>query len=558
MTRQLSPRSTLDVLKQDAKRWYAALRAADAEATRRLEAAWPGAPEDLTLRDVQHALAREYGQADWKSLRAALEELAIDRQSHAERVDAMLRHGWDGDVVRARRIAARFPEVRRDSVFTAAACGDVDHVRRILLRDAGAAVRTSAPHGWCALAHVAYGRLDAEHAVTIARLLLDAGADPHFRFDDGWGNAFTLITGAIGQGEGAKPTHPQAEALVELFIARGADPFDTQALYNTSIVGDDVAWTECLWTHCQRVGRTAEWSEREGRGLGGRIKVGTLNYLLGNAVSSNHLRRAEWLLAHGAETTTRHAYAQQPVHTMARLAGFTKMAALLARHGAREEPLTGERALLAALMAGDERAVREQVVADPALLHSPHPLHTAAGHGNAAAVRLLLTLGAPIDAEDHDGTTALHRAAHANAVDVIDVLVAVGATVDVRERKWQATPMGWACHLGREQAAERLAPHTRDVRALARSGRVARLEAVLVAEPALASQLLGGETEPTPLFCLPDDDAPAADVVRVLLAHGADPSVQDGRGRTAEQAARLRGLDEAADLLAEPSRRARG
>jgi uncharacterized protein len=34
----------------------------------------------------------------------------------------------------------------------------------------------------------------------MARLLLDAGADPHFRFDDGWGNAFTLITGAIGQG----------------------------------------------------------------------------------------------------------------------------------------------------------------------------------------------------------------------------------------------------------------------------------------------------------------------------------------------------------------------
>lgn len=552
MARPLSPRTTLDVHRQEAKRWLAALRRGDADAEQRLERAWPGAPSVPTLRDVQHALAREYGLVDWRALRAAIDDFALDRATHAERVDAILRHGWGGDHVRARRITERFPDVRHDSVFTAAACGDLDELRRQLARDPGCARRISGPLGWTALAHVAYGRLDAEHAVTMARLLLDAGADPHFRFDDGWGNAFTLITGAIGQGEGAKPTHPQAEALVSLFLEHGADPYDTQALYNTSIVGDDITWTERLWTACARQGRTAEWSEVNGRGLGGRIKVGTLNYLLGNAVSSNHLGRAAWLLAHGADATTRHAYSQHPVHTEARLAGFPHMVALLERHGAQPEPLAGERALMAALMAGSNDEVRSRLAAEPALRRSPHALHAAAAHGHASAVQLLLSLGVSADLTDHEGTTALHRAVLGGAVSVIDVLLAAGANVDMREHKWRATPMGWACHLGRVPAAERLAPRTRDVRALARSGRVARLDAVLASDPSLANDRLADAEEPTPLFCLPDDEEEATAVAQVLIAHGADTSIRDPRGQTADQVALARGLDDAAEVIRSP------
>jgi ankyrin repeat protein len=550
MSRQLSPKSSLDVLKHDAKRWLKSLRDADVEARRRLEAAWPAAPQVPTLRDVQHALAREYGLADWKSLIAALDDLALDRQSHAERVDAVLRHGWDGDRHVARRIVDRFPDVRRDSIFTAAACGEIDEVRRLLAANAARATAVGGPHQWTALTYVAYSRLDSEHAVDIARLLLEAGADPNFQFDDGWGNPFTAITGAIGQGEGVKPIHAQARALVELLITAGANPFDSQALYNTSIVRDDTYWTNLLYTHCERLGTTAIWSQLEGPVLNGPIKVGTLNYLLGNAVASNHLARAQWTLEHGADANTVHSYSGQRVHTQARLAGMRAMVELLERHGAREESLTGERAFLAALMAGDEADVRARAAQDASLVRNPHALLAVASHGNARAAALLIELGADVHVEDRDGVTPLHKAVHAGALDVVELLLAAGADVNRRERKWRGTPMSWSIVLHKPHIAQRLASISSDVRALAMSAQIARLESVLHNDPTLANHTLAGHDAPTPLFCLPDDDEAAAAVTRVLLAHGAEPSVRNPQGKTAEQAARFCGLDDAADLMA--------
>jgi hypothetical protein len=132
------------------------------------------------------------------------------------------------------------------------------------------------------------------------------------------------------------------------------------------------------------------------------------------------------------------------------------------------------------------------------------------------------------------------------------VLLAAGASVDMREHKWQATPMGWACHLDRVPAAERLAPHTRDVRALARSGRVARLNEVLASDPSLANHRLADAEEPTPLFCLPDDEEAATAVAQLLLAYGADTSMRDVRGQRADQVALARGLDEAAEVIRTP------
>src|SRR5688572_13003533 len=66
--------STLDNLKKSARRWLNALRADDAGARARLDRAWPGAPREPVLRDVQHALARERGHGSWRDLGRALVE----------------------------------------------------------------------------------------------------------------------------------------------------------------------------------------------------------------------------------------------------------------------------------------------------------------------------------------------------------------------------------------------------------------------------------------------------------------------------------------------------
>jgi uncharacterized protein len=78
MVKKVTPRSSLENLKREAKRWLKALRANDAEGRARFARARPNGPSDPKLRDVQHALALEYGHAGWSALTAALAHTGTD------------------------------------------------------------------------------------------------------------------------------------------------------------------------------------------------------------------------------------------------------------------------------------------------------------------------------------------------------------------------------------------------------------------------------------------------------------------------------------------------
>jgi len=543
MPRILTSKTKIVSLRKEAKRWLKALRADDAAAIARLKAASPKAPPTPGLRDVQHALALEYGLPGWIALKAAL--AAPPSESDADRIDTLLRHGWTGDTAAARRILARHPALARDSLFTAATCGLVDEVDRQLARDPAAAARTGGARQWTALAYVAYGRLDSENAVTIARRLLAAGADPSFSFNDGWDNPFSLICGVIGLGEQTKATHPQATELVELLVEAGADPYDRQALYNVSVAGNDADWYACLWHLCERANLTHAWRAVERGFLGKNI----LDYLLGNAVGQNHLDRAQWLLDHGADANTTHAYTKEPLHKLAQLSGFRDLTALLEAHGVSPVRLTGLEALIAAAQRHDEAAVRALLAENPDLVRDSHPLLAAAAHNNMEAVALLLRCGADPRGVDHEGISPLHRAVQADAAEIADMLIVEGAEVDLRERKWKGTPLTWALVLGRPDMARKLAPLSRDVRGLAGLADLERLEQVLAAEPERANERLDVEDRITPLFCLPEDEDAAMAVAEILLRHGADPTLRNPQGRTPADVARQRGLDDSADLI---------
>ncbi|MET3665543.1 ankyrin repeat domain-containing protein [Caulobacter sp. 1776] len=548
MSRELTAKTRLETLRKDAKRWLKALRAGDPAARSRLAEAWSAAPAEPTLRDVQHALALEYGQESWIALKAALDDLAIERQSRSQRIEQILRHGWDGQPAIARRILARHPDLARDSLFTAAAAGDLETVARHLARNPEAVRRVDPSRGWTALTHVTYGRLDDVNGLAMARLLLDAGSDPNFGFTDDWQTPFKVITGAIGLGEGAKPSHPRAEALVAMLVAAGADAYDSQSLYNVSIVGHDTHWYDILWRQAEAAGKLDDWRVKGPGRLGEHLGCSTLNYLLGNAVGQNHLDRARWLLERGADADTPHAYEKRPVLAVARLSGFSAMAALLEAHGATPVALDGADALQALAAVGDETGARALVAARPEVVRSPKPLLSAAEHGNAPAVALLLALGADPMAAGHEGITPLHRAVQSGSLEAVEHLLAAGADVDVRERRWSGTPLSWAVVLNQPHLAERLAPVSRDARALASQARLERLAAVLDAEPSLINQQAPGD-DPTLLFCLPDDEDDALAVARLLLSRGADPKRRNDKGDTAADAARKRGLDEVAEVL---------
>ena len=72
MPRQLSSKTTLETLKAEAKRWLKALRANEAEARARFQRAFPHGAAVPTLREVQHALALEFGLRGWSAFRDRL------------------------------------------------------------------------------------------------------------------------------------------------------------------------------------------------------------------------------------------------------------------------------------------------------------------------------------------------------------------------------------------------------------------------------------------------------------------------------------------------------
>lgn len=548
MSRTLALNANLDSVRKEAKRWLKAWNAGDADARRHLLTIWPKAPPEPGLRHIQHALALDYGFAGWNALKEALADRALAKRSRAERAGEVLRSAWGGELSVARRILQRTPEIARHSIHTAAMCGDLAEVERRLEKNASAATAKGGPLDWEPLLYLTYGRLPAasESAVAIARLLLAHGADPNVQFDDGWGCPFKPLTGVIGQGEGVRPPHPRANALASLLIEYGADPFDAQALYNTSIVLDDTAWLDFLYGQCQAQGTAARWHGAVNGLITGPSRT-ALDYLLGNAVSFNHLGRAEWLLQHGANPDTESAYTGNPMHTDAQLLGHAEMADLLVRRGAAPVVLRGQAAFVAALMRRDFETAQAIAKAEPALLADGAPLLLAAGRGLEDVVAMLIGLRMPVDHAAPDGKRALHAAAEAGHVGIARRLLAAGADIDKRGMQYEATPLGCAVFFKQAAMIDLLAPLSHDVVALVVTQRLERVSEVLRAQPALAQ---ARNRHGDPLLCLlPDDEEEAVQVTRLLLAHGADPNAPNKNGETAPQAARRRGLDDAADLM---------
>lgn len=71
----------------------------------------------------------------------------------------------------------------------------------------------------------------------------------------------------------------------------------------------------------------------------------------------------------------------------------------------------------------------------------------AALNGRAAAVRRLLAVGADPQAPSEDlynHGTPLHHAVWSGCLEAVQVLVAAGAKLDVRDTVHHGTPLGWA------------------------------------------------------------------------------------------------------------------
>lgn len=463
----------------------------------------------------------------------------------------------------------RHPEIAHDSIFTAVVCGDLQIVARMLSERPAAAAEIGGPRGWPPLLYLCSARLAksgawSDNAQAIAQMLLDRGADPSPYYAGGSPDIrYTALTCVAGRGEEQASVHPAARALAALLLARGAEPYDQQVLYNVfgghashrHLADDDFVWLlELIHRESMKRGREADWAEPEWRMLEmGGYGCGAW-YLLNSALKGNGLRLAEWMLSHGASPNPPRASDQRtPAGTLYEQAirtGLMDFAELLAHYGApRAMPVVDPaRDFAAACFAVDRERARALVAEHPDYLRDPGPLFAAAERDRVDVVTLLLDLGISPDLPNpkSGNARALHIAAYSDSPRVATLLIERGAEIDPRDDAHGTTPIYWALWGQRQHLVDLLGPFSRDVWALVPAGKIERLREVLSAEPRLALSVYNGDT---PLFRLPDDEHTAAEIVRLFLSHGADPSVRRPAGTTAGQVARARGLLEAAELL---------
>ena len=593
MTRRLTPQTTLENLKKEAKRFLKALAAGDKNLREKLLQAWPDAPAKPVLRDIQYAIARQYGFENWKDLKQAIErhlpaETITPRQEEEQLLGRFFEYACPDHHVRGRpahriahhaalRMLGQHPELAVANFYAAIVCGEIEEVERILReRPQLACTRSSVtaaersevggsgdifkdlgPKGWEPLLYLCFTRLDLpkvhENAPAIARLLLDHGADPNVHFMAG-DSRYTPLVGVIGEGEEERPMHSRRDELARLLLERGAEPYDSQVVYNIHFRGKILWWMKLMFEFSTKAGRKADWDDPDwhmldqgGYGTGARWHLRT-------AIEHDDLELTEWCLQHGANPNAAperdRTLLQSSLYEQALRLGQVEMAELLARFGAKlfEAP-HGEDAFVAACLRGDPAAAEAMVKIHPEWLTSHVALHAAAQRDRADVVELVLDLGVSPNVENPKAgrQTALHVAAYAGSESAIDVLIRRGAKIDPVETMYDATPLWSAVWAGRDRIITQLARYSRDLWTLSFTGNVERVREVLRAEPRFAT--MAGES--TPLFWLPEEEDKALEIIRMFLALGADASFRRKEdGLTAGDVARKRGLLQAADVLA--------
>jgi uncharacterized protein len=591
MPRSFTSDLTLDGLKKEAKRWLKAIRANDANARTRLVNILPNASPSPTLRDVQLAIAREFGFDGWITLKQMLEERPPSAGTSAESLtdtvslfldnacpDHHVRGG--ADHVRAEntalRLLAHHPEIATANFYTAVVCGDLDTVTRTLAAEPAWATRPNGEagpdrsggggeldlvgknwgsKGWEPLSYLCFTRLPlpsvTENAVAIARALLDHGANPNVYFMAG-DSRYTPLTGAIGEGEEGRRAHQQRDALVRLLLERGANPYDQQVTYNIHFNGKVLWFLELIYEHALRTGRTADWADPEWQMLNaGGCGTGT-RWFLDVAVEHNDVQLAEWCLSHGANPNSapgpQRRNRQRSLYEEAVFRGHVGVADLLVRYGAKRSSmaLNPMQTLIAACLRDDKAAIRDEIAKHPEFLKSHEALFAATRYNRRDAVELLLDLGTSPNVESPEGERALHIAAYDDAVDVGELLIARGAEIDPIGRQYDNTPLGGAMHCQSARMIALLARHSRSAWQVGYSGHVDRLRELLNEKPERAR---GYDGETLLMYLPPDDETKAMEVARLLLEHGADPTIKDPRGLTAAHRAERNAMYRVAAFL---------
>jgi ankyrin repeat protein len=455
----------------------------------------PKGAHPVTLAGAQLVVARHHGFSSWARLKNHLEIIERYRRVPDEIEDttdvadeflvlACLRYGGDDAPSRWERAAqllADHPEITRSSIHVAAAAADEAAVRALLDGDATLARSEGGPYGWEPLLYLAYARhnpaMSEAATLSTARLLLDHGADPNAGYLwHGMPPPFTALTGALGNGEGDQPDHPHGFALASLLLDAGADANDGQALYNRQFRSDDRHLVLLLEKGLGR-GAGGPWRARLGHTLDSPSEL--VRVQLWWAIVHDMRDRVRLLVEHGADfhspfsapggrpSWARTSDGRTPVEVAA-LAGCPELVDWLVAKGATRPAAEGVDGLIAAAFAGDRATVhRLRARVDEARAERPALIVWAAARQKRDAIPLLVELGFDVNAlgrsdipMEQAWETALHEAAGSGDIELARLLLEFGADPNIKDARFDSTPLGWAHHFGQQALIELLEPLT--------------------------------------------------------------------------------------------------
>ena len=428
MSRKLTPRSSLENFRKEAKRWLTALRANDEAAHARLRRALPSVGGDPSLRDVQHALAIEHGLSGWTELATRVAEIgATDDDRSLAALTSLLDASGRGDIEQVTELLDAHPELVSERGFLGNNTG-----RRTAL-------------------HYAVG---GSHEAVV-RLLLDRGADANVR-DDG-DNAIPLCFAC----------EKNDFEIIRLLVEHGADVNSTGDMHTMDVIGwatvFGAARPEIVDYLLKHGARHNIWSAVTMGDVAGIRAIAQADrsrldatmddanhrrHPLHLAIVKRRLESLAELLALGADTETRDAGKLTPIDQAA-LNGETEMIRMLLNAGADLD-------LPAAILLGRAEDFERLLRRDPDVLKPGHAWGTliirAAAQAPGGVIDTLIHAGADVDAIDDSltavdstgGYTPLHEAAFRGNREAVVALLSHGANVRKRDSTYCSTPAGWA------------------------------------------------------------------------------------------------------------------
>ena len=363
---------------------------------------------------------------------------------------------WHGPLTQADELLAQHPQLASGDIFTAAILGDVEGVTRFIAEDKANATATAGPFGGNALVYLGlskYLRLQkrpVEGFLKAAKTLLDAGTDPNSGFwTTGKHPEFeTALYGAAGVAQHA--------GLTKLLIDAGANVNDEEACYHSPETWENDAMKAMVDS--------------------GNLKEEYLTMMLIRKHDWHDYEGAKYLLEHGANPNGNSGRGWYPLHhALARINDGEMISLLLDHHadpylvcdglsaiaraaneGRRDVlellrergfflALQGVDELICACALGDEKLAQTLAEKHPALKKELIEtggtlLAKFSAGGNLTGVRILLSLGAPVNAPfivgdgyygTPPGSLPIHVAAWHNYPAVIQLLIDSGAAVDV-------------------------------------------------------------------------------------------------------------------------------